>query len=77
MNLFNKDQMHPKSFLCFGDMAIAPEGRSSHLTSCLRRAGENRKQANQQANFQYHLTVGFKMTKTHQTDPYGGSALCL
>lgn len=69
--------MHPKSFLCFADLAIASEGRSSHLTSCLRRAGENRKQANQQANFQYHLTVGFEMTKTHQMAPNGGSALWL
>ena len=72
--LFNRDQMHAKPFLCFGDLAIASGGRSSYLTSCLRRAGENRKQADQQADFQYHLTVGLKMTKTHQTDPNGGSA---
>lgn len=58
--------MHPESFLCLGDVAIAPEGRSSHLTSRLRRAGEERKQGRQQADSRSHLTAGFKMTKTHQ-----------
>lgn len=66
MNLFHKDQMHPESFLCVGDAAVAPAGRSSHLTSGLRRAGEEREQGRQQADSRSHLPAGFTMTKTHQ-----------
>lgn len=43
-------------------MATAP----SHLTSGLRRAGEEREQGRQHADSRSHLTAGFKMTKTRQ-----------
>lgn len=66
MNLSNKDETHQQAFFVFLGGGLAPDGRSSHLTSCLRRAAEKRKHGEQQADFKYHLTVGVKITKTHQ-----------